>query len=962
MGVSDQQDMDRSRESEFHLTGRESAFPPTRRKDSPFANYVCMCYHIITEVVHYLNQDSTKHVIEPKETGVQENKMKRLMPLLLVISIGFTGEVICQKLSAQENAATRRMTATLSGNVIWEGQDLSHTSVSVYRDEKLRELYISGILQLGDGKFMLRVEPGRYYIVAYVDVDKSGNFDAGDGLGIFGVTDWSDQEQKYQLIEVDNEEKVQNLDIPITARATHVNGKFKIVPISQYAPSQLQQFQTALRTATSGCRGTLSVGLAPRNPQSVLGNRKALILAYTDLSWKYRAGIALVTDTGTWALNLLPGKYYLMAIVDNNNTNKLDAGDDFGFYGVEDMRKRGEFPEPVLISPNKFTEDIEIEITATYQPRKKTSIENTSILTGHVSLPEDATARVEVYAESALVTPIASGETAAGGIFRIALPSGEYYVIVNFDADKDGRYSDGDGLGGYGTVDITAQPPAPIMLTDGENLDIELVISARYDANGHLHAAPPGIETYIEHGMIAGRITWDGHLVEHGILTLSYSPDFSAPIAMPISVVGDGSYQVSVLPGIYYVMAVMDANSDRTTGISDGVGIYGTRRPTRGEPAAVSVFPGQTTAHIDIDILASYIDKEGNMAEIEDGGRWEIRKRYGEPEDVFRLTRNGRVNEEWQYWTKGLGFLWKANGVGWELGNEERFTPKDGIAVSGQTENTDSRQPMVPDSQYYVYFAYDDIIWGLAPDGSNALLGAGHNPTVANDGTLIFQDREGNVIVRSREKLNGALLLDSRQMARDVAISPDADYVAFTRSEFGNRSRVVIRHIPTESEFMVPSTALRSFTPAWNSDGTVLAYVTAGTIENPDASRQERNIYAFDQVTTSVEPVVVSPADDTEPTWSPANPNQLAFTRTEGNYQQIWLITYSDEGAPMEQQLTQKGGSHPVWIPPEGRWILYENNGQLWQINTENPETTEAPLMSNGEVVFGREPAVLGSK
>ena len=878
--------------------------------------------------------------------------MKRLIPLLLVISIGFISEAFCQEPSAEQNAVTRRMTATLSGKVIWEGHDLSHTSVSVYRDDKLRDLYISGIPQLGDGQFTLRVEPGRYYLVAYVDVDKSGNFDRGDGLGILGITDWSDEGQKYALIEVDNGEKVPGLEIPITGRATRIKGAVKIVPTSQYEPSQLQQFQTALRTATSGCSGTLSVNQAPKNSQSVLENRKALILAYTDLSWKYRAGIAPVTDTGTWTLNLLPGKYYLMAIVDNNNTNKLDAGDDFGFYGVEDMRKRGEFPEPVLISPNKFTEDIEIEITATYQTRRKSSTQNTSILTGHVSLPADATARVEVYAEPAFVTPIASGETAAGGIFRIALPPGEYYVIVNFDADKDGRYSDGDGLGGYGTVDITTQPPAPIVLTDGENLDIELVVSARYDANGHLHAAPPGIETHIEQGMVAGRITWDGHRIEHGILTLSYSPDFSAPVAMPISVVGDGSYQISVLPGIYYVMAVMDANNDGTTGITDGVGIYGTRRPTRGEPMAVNVFPGQTTAHIDIDILASYIDEEGNMAEIQDGGRWEIRKRYGEPEDIFRLTRNGRVNEEWQYWTKGLGFLWKANGAGWELGDEERFTPKAGITASNPTENSIS--------QYYIYFAYDDIIWGLAPDGSNAPLGAGHNPTVANDGTLIFQDREGNVIVRSREKLNGALLLDSRQLARDVAISPDADYVAFTRPEFGNRNRVVIRHIPTESEFIVPSTALQSFTPAWNRDGTVLAYVTAGTIENPDASRQNRNIYAFDQVTTSVEPVVVSSANDTEPTWSPANPNQLAFTRTEGNYQQIWLVTYSDEGVPTEQQLTQKGGSHPVWIPPEGRWILYENNGQLWEIDTENPETTETPLMSNGQVVFGSEPAVLG--
>ena len=906
--------------------------------------------------------------------------MKRLTLLLLVIGIGAVSGMFCQHLSAQENANTRRMTATITGRIIWDGHDLSHANVSVYRDDKLRELYISGIPKLGDGQFTLNVESGQYYLVAYVDVNKSGNFDAGDGLGIFGITDWANKDQKYQIVKVDQRETVQEIEIPITGRATRTDGKFAIVPASRYQPTELQQFQADLRTATSGCSGTLSLALDKENAKSfALEGRKALILAYTDLSWKYRAGIAPVLDSGAWILNLPPGKYYLMAIVDNNKTNKLDAGDDFGFYGVEDMRKRGEFPEPVLISPNKLITDIGITISATYQKHKRTSQENSSILTGKVSLPEGTSARIEVYAESTLVTPIASGETATDGTFHIALPPGEYYVIVNLDANKDGRYSEGDGLGGYGTVDITTQPPVPITLSAGENRNIELLISAHYDANGHLHATPPGIEAHIEQGIIAGKITSDGYPIQQGILTLSYTPDFSAPVAMPISVAGDGNYQVNVLPGTYYVMAVMDANNDRKTGITDGVGIYGTRHPVRGEPTAVSVFPGQTTSHINIEILASYIDEDGTMAEIEDGGRWEIKKQFGEPEDVFSITRNGRVNEEWKYWTKGLGFLWEANGIGWELGDVEEFTPKTGITTKKDkngTETPDTGNPIVTEQDDLseaeqlpgvIYFGYDDIIWGMSPDGMSAPLGTGHNPTVANDGTLTYQDTEGNVIIRGPDTPDGSLLLDRREMANDVAISPDAQYVAYTRPETGNRSRsrVVMRHISSGSEYVVPSTALKSFTPAWNSDGSMLAYVTAGTIENPDdiasnAENQRRNIYAFDQVKTSVEPIVVSPADDAQPAWSPADPNQLVFTRIEGNHQQIWLITYSGDGVPTERQLTQKGGSHPVWIPPEGRWILYENNGQLWKIDTENPGATENPLMHNGYVVFGREPAILG--
>ena len=902
--------------------------------------------------------------------------MKRLTLLLsLVISIG----IFCQQLSAQENANPRRLTASITGRIIWAGQDLSHANVSVYRDDKLRELYMSGIPKLGDGQFTLDVEPGQYYLAAYVDVNKSGNFDAGDGLGIFGITEWDNKDQKYQIVKVDNKETVRAIEIPITGRATLTDGKFNIIPASRYQPTEFQKFQADLRAATSGCSGTLSLALDKDTAKSfALEGRKALILAYTDLSWKYRAGITTVSDSGAWHLKLPPGKYYLMAIVDNNKTNKLDTGDDFGFYGVENMRKRGEFPEPVLISPNKLITDIGITISATYQKRKKTSEENSSILTGKVSLPEGTSARVEVYAESTLVSPIGSGETATDGTFHIALPPGEYYVIVNLDANKDGRYSEGDGLGGYGTVDITTQPPAPITLSAGENRNIELLISAHYDANGHLHATPPGIEAHIEQGLIAGKITWDGYPIQQGILTLSYTPDFSAPIAMPITVVGDGNYQVNVLPGTYYVMAVMDTNNDGKTGITDGVGIYGTRHPVRGEPTAVSVFPGQTTSHINIEILASYIDGNGNMAEIEDGGRWEVKKRLGEPEDVFSITRNGRVNEEWKYWTKGLGFLWEATGVGWELGGTEEFTPKAEVAT--KVENSQAEAPGLGDALVteqngspeteqlpgFIYFTYDNIIWGISPDGMSVPLGVGHNPTVANDGTLIYEDPEGSVIIRGPDIPDGGLLLDRRALANDVAISPDAQYVAYTRPETGNRSRVVMRHISSGSEYVVPSTALKSFTPAWNSDGSMLAYVTAGTIENPDAiasnaDNQRRNIYAFDQVNTSVEPIVVSSADDSQPAWSPADPNRLAFTRTEGNHQQIWLIVYSGDGVPTERQLTQKGGSHPVWIPPEGRWILYENNGQLWKIDTENPGATEDAVMHNGQIVFGHEPAILGS-
>ena len=55
------------------------------------------------------------------------------------------------------------------------------------------------------------------------------------------------------------------------------------------------------------------------------------------------------------------------------------------------------------------------------------------------------------------------------------------------------------------------------------------------------------------------------------------------------------------------------------------------------------------------------------------------------------------------------------------------------------------------------------------------------------------------------------------------------------------------------------------------------------------------------------------------------------------------------------------GGSRPVWVPPNGRWILYENNGQLWTVDIQTPGS-EVPLMSNGEVVFGYQPIAVSTE
>ena len=963
--------------------------------------------------------------------------MKRFIQFAIFICIGLLFcnlTLFAQQSPEQENPTQvsptpNPLTAKLSGEVVWQGFDLSQTNVSVYRDEKLKELYTSGLSSSGTGQFTLRVAPGTYYLVAYVDVDRSGKFDEGDGYGVLGIQDWQDASQKHKAVTISDKGDLKGIKIPITARLQRMENEEKLVAATLYQPSEYQKFKTELTRATSGCRGTL---IDIKEPN--LTNVKRLILAYTDTSWKFRAGITEVDSrTGKWELRLKPGKYYLMAIVDKNNSNRLDAGDTFGFYGVINLRKRGAFPEPVLVKPAAFTEDLEIQITATYaekgQPDNK---KKTAIVSGRVlPVPEAGIeVRVEVYTTSALVNPVASAVTDSEGQYRFKLPVGEYYIIANQDTDGNGRYSEGDSLGGFGTISIAANPPKSIKIVEGETRGVYVYLSARYDVNGQLVAMSEsgsnrtysGIgpnttngnvsetnTTDEQTGRITGKITSffstrttkvdqgdavaeNEEPVPNGILSLSTTPEFDSPMLMPLFLDDDNRFVVDVEPGVYYVLAVVDQNSDGLSGTSDGIGVYGTHLPVRGTPAAITVFPGKTTPHVDIDILATYVDEKGTMAELSDGGRWNIARMYGEPEDIFKYTRNGRLVEEWMYWSRGLGFHFEADGAGWKLSDKNEFKPniqnlaKETNKTEEQLpeENTQQTEPVkdmniegfsIAAESVNIYYSHEGVLWRIAPgtrtisaDGNTpnepptikvdtrvAPLGPGYRPSASATGTLVFHDFDDNVIIRDITTGVSKVLLDNRHLAQDVAISPDGEFIAYVQTSPTRRKRIFIQNLRSERLFHLPSTAIEMSNPAWRIDGQMLAYAAAGSIENPKAD-ENRNIYAFDNAARSIEPIVISSSDDAEPAWHPSDLNTLAFSRgTDGNSRQIWVVTYSSTGEPSEQQITEMGGNRPIWVPPDGRWIIYENNGQLWTVDTQTPRS-ESPLISNGKAVFGYQP------
>ena len=213
-----------------------------------------------------------------------------IIPLMLnvyVLRVGAQSESSKVQREQLIDDFAQRATATLKGRVTWENMDLSQTTVQVYRDRTLTELY-TGVTKIEGGRFNIKVEPGSYYVVAFVDVNRSGKFDDGDGMGILGIADWRNTGQQKQLLEVGPQQTISGLTIPVTAR----NKRGKVVSAQLYRPDPIDQFKSELEKTSSGVIG--SVSYATRDSLENTSVRAVIQI----FLWKYLAAKTGIREDG----------------------------------------------------------------------------------------------------------------------------------------------------------------------------------------------------------------------------------------------------------------------------------------------------------------------------------------------------------------------------------------------------------------------------------------------------------------------------------------------------------------------------------------------------------------------------------------------------------------------------------------------------------------------------------------
>lgn len=248
----------------------------------------------------------------------------------------------------------------------------------------------------------------------------------------------------------------------------------------------------------------------------------------------------------------------------------------------------------------------------------------------------------------------------------------------------------------------------------------------------------------------------------------------------------------------------------------------------------------------------------------------------------------------------------------------------------------------------------DDNIWVMNPDGTGLTQLTISNdydgvPSWSPDRTkIVFEswraaNRNPDIYIMDSDGNNQTNLTNNPASDKAPALSPLGDKIAF----HSNRSGVYeIYTMDIGGGNAQQLTTGGGLEPAWNHDGTKIAYESNNEIWVMNASGGGQQ-----QLTNNS-------ALDSWPAWSP-NGNKIAFVSERDGNREIYIM--NSDGAGTQDNLSRSAtvDSYPAWSP-DGSKIIFEShrdgNYELYQMNpdgsmqtrfTMNPGNDEAPAWSS---------------
>lgn len=379
----------------------------------------------------------------------------------------------CLPVAAQDPPAAPAQCVVVVG-LHWPDHDLGHAQVRVFRDAARRDL-VEAFPSMGpEGRIIVALTPGTYYLTAVVDLNNDGQLNAGDGLAFYGVEDPNTQQPQPLEVKAGVAPAVVRMPISLTMLAE-----------GRLAPTGVKLPVLVAPPTPRDCRisGTLTGGA---------GKLRVCLVVAGDGSFS-RA--TLPAADGSFSLVVPTGKHYVFAAEDLNDTEGLDPGDLFAVAGYR-AEQGAEFPTLDIagdVADLALTLQWRVSETGRLQSLDGTTdgpqvaLETLpAVLLGTVEgVPAGSGAAISACTD-ARFTGLAETIGTPDGHFTLALGAGVYYLnavsLKDAAAAPGGGRAAGDRIGFYGVSDLRlAHGPQPVALRPGELRHVSLALVAQFD-------------------------------------------------------------------------------------------------------------------------------------------------------------------------------------------------------------------------------------------------------------------------------------------------------------------------------------------------------------------------------------------------------------------------------------------------------------------------------------------------
>ncbi len=341
------------------------------------------------------------------------------------------------------------------GAIVWPGHDVSKARVRLFTDQTLSTIAHESPPVEAGGSFVVVAEPGTYYVCVIVDNDGDGKFGPGDAIGYHGVTDMTDASQRPRPVTIGPEHDTPHMVIPVSAVLT-AEGRLSAVEVPE-----------SVRDAAAGEAPSTRVSGRVTWPGHTF--EQAWVVAASSPRLRNIVAVARPeTQSGVYELGLPPGDYVVVALVDANDSGRLDAGDLLGFVGGATLPGPEALLTPIHVDADAPRPDANVHVVARLAedggviPLAGKPPDGPVAKLDPSSLPALASGRVLLTGEDVKqgsvtffrnkeLSEVASvAPVGPDGAYAAVLPPGAYYLMGGADMDGDDAMSPGDGLGVYG--------------------------------------------------------------------------------------------------------------------------------------------------------------------------------------------------------------------------------------------------------------------------------------------------------------------------------------------------------------------------------------------------------------------------------------------------------------------------------------------------------------------------------